>query len=184
VNVDLTAKTATAVAGQVTNFAVVMGGGGNDTLKGNAAISTILVGNGGNDGQTSGATTSAARGVLIGGSGTDTLSGGAGDDILVAGATTHDTSAEALLSILAEWQSTRNYATRMGNIQGTLSGTRANGGFFLHNTPSDDTLLDDSPFADSLTGNLGQDWFIANLAEDVLTDIVTSGSAAETVSAN
>ena len=88
--------------------------------------------------------------------------GNANDDILIAGRTTFDDIDAALAGILAEWTSSRDYATRVANLQGTGSGTdydnRQNGNYFLQ---ANTTVLDDG-IQDVLTGSSGQDWFWAN----------------------
>jgi len=174
VSVNLATKVATAIGGQVSNLAVVIGGNSNDQLVGNSSATSVLVGLGGNDTLIGGS----GRDVLVGGDGSDSLSGGAGDDLLIAGGTIHDQSVAALLAILDEWSTTtRSYATRVSNLRGTGIGPRLNGGVFLQKTPTV-TLRVDPSTSDSLLGGLNQDWFITDDTSDV-TDQVMSGSLAE-----
>ena len=170
VSVNLSATTvanATAISGLVSNMQMVTGGLGNDTLIGQAAKSTILIGLDGNDTLTGGS----QRDLLLGGSGIDKLSGAAGDDLLVSGTTSYDRNRDALVAINSEWISTRTFALRTANIWGNGTGTRNNGDFQLNSNPSDsitDTVFADSD-VDSLTGGLNQDWFFASL--DDTTDL-------------
>jgi protocatechuate 3,4-dioxygenase beta subunit len=152
------------------------GGDGCDTLTGNTKGSNILVGGNGKDVLIGGD----LRDVIIGGNGADTINGGAGDDLIVAGSTAFDANQAALRLIFAEWNSTRDYTTRLNNIFGTGSGTRLNGSNFL----SLANVFDDGR-ADSVTGGAGQDWYLANndapsstfdsmsdvVAGEILTDI-------------
>ncbi len=171
---QVAAGNASSVLGIASNFTIVMGGPGNDTLTGNSSKSSVLVGNAGNDTLLGGS----GRDILIGGFGSDIITGGSGDDLLVAGRTTYDSDVAALSSILDEWSNTsRNYLTRLQNIRGTGTGTRLNGNNFLQNTPSD-TLLVDPGSADQLFGGLGQDWFITDDATDI-TDQLLTGTAPE-----
>ncbi len=177
--VDLGKSKAASITGKVTNFTVLIGGNGDDTLTGNAKTSTVIVGGGGIDILTGGS----LRDILIGGAGADTLTGGTGankivggsgtnEDLLIGGATSHDSNGSALLSLLAEWTSSRSYNDRVANLRGTGIGVRANGNAFLQNTPTD-TLLGDANSIDSLTGALGNDYFIAGV-EDLLNDLVAA----------
>jgi Ca2+-binding RTX toxin-like protein len=120
------------------------GGAGNDRLNGGAGDDVLLGGDGddlliGGEG----------RDMLIGGFGKDHLVGQGGDDLLIAGATACDTNPVALDSLLAEWTSPADYASRAANISGDVSAT-----FF------------DDGAADILTGSAGMDCFFANLDGD------------------
>lgn len=173
VNVNLASGSASQIGLAVTNLAIVVGGNGDDTLIGNATRSSILIGNAGIDTLMGGG----ARDILVGGMGADRLNGGGGDDILIAGGTIYDSNADALLAILAEWNSSRAYATRVGNIKGTINvGPRLNGNYILAGS----ALLPD-PFAvDLLAGDLGRDWFLAG-NEDAIADLVSTGGTSEIV---
>ena len=134
VTVNLSAGTATGVAGGIANFRNVMGSRYDDTLIGDAA-SNILVGNAGNDMINGGG----GRNLIIGGAGADTLTAGPDGDLLIAGSTSYDKNLAALDVILAAWQS---------NDRGTLSSYLKWG-----------TTVTDDGAVDTLTGGDGADWF-------------------------
>ncbi|HEX8202569.1 MAG TPA: MBG domain-containing protein, partial [Isosphaeraceae bacterium] len=150
---DDTLAADTAVAPSVWLF----GGAGNDTLYASDGVA-LLVGGDGNDTLNAGA----GRDILIGGRGQDTLNAGAGDDILVGGTTDFDepTSANlaALELVLAEWTSSRDYATRVANLSGSGTGPRSNGTTLLISV----TVHEDAA-VDLLYGGLGLDWYLADL---------------------
>ena len=135
VTVNLTTGVATGIAGGISGFNIINGSPYADHLTGGPGID-IIRGNGGNDTITGGS----GDDILIGGSGTcqitsgsgrsiliadtgagDTLTGGAAGDILIAGSTSYDgnTTAndQALLDILAEWDSSDSYVTRIAKIR-------------------------------------------------------------------
>ena len=157
------------IAGDITTQTIMDGGVGNDRLEGGAGPNVLLGAEGadrliGDKG----------RDLLIGGVGADQLEGKDGDDILIGGRTIYDIDDdhvaagfdEALSAILAEWNSTRAYATRVANLRGTGSGPRLNGFYFLKDAV---TVLDDA-MADTLTGSAGEDWFFYKSTQDKLTD--------------
>ena len=153
------------IAGDITTKAIMDGGAGNDLLEGGAGPN-VLLGAEGADRLIGGK----GRDLLIGGLGADQLEGKDGDDILIGGRTIFDIDDDhvaagfdaALSAILAEWNSTRAYATRVANLRGTGSGTRLNGSYYLQNAV---TVLDDS-VADILTGSASQDWFFYKSGQD------------------
>jgi hypothetical protein len=159
---------ATAVGGILRNFALVVGGSGNDSFTASSSP-TILAGNAGNDVLSGGS----GRDILIGGEGNDKLFGNGGEDILIGGWTSYDNSRTALLAILSEWRSTlRNFTTRVSNLRGPGSAERLNGQYYLNV---------DSVFADlgddELTGGSNSDWFWGDAIE--AKDFVGSGSSAD-----
>lgn len=114
------------------------------------------------------------RDLLIGGMGADRLVGNADEDILIASAYGGDEA--ALSAIMAEWTSTRDYATRTANLEGCGSDTRLNGDVFLK-TDGDEATVGDENAVDVLTGSAGADWFFANLdatQRDKITDLSVS----------
>jgi hypothetical protein len=133
VTVNLATGSATNVnggaAGSVTNIQNVHGGNGGNTLTGNA-LGNILIGGTGADTITGGS----GRSLLIGDQGADQITGGSGGsasggDILVGGTTIWDSDTnahfQALISILAEWQSGNSYASRVSHLRlgGGLNGS-------------------------------------------------------------
>ena len=91
------------------------------------------------------------------GGGADRLGGGPGDDILIGGTTAFDANEQALAAIRAEWNSARDFATRVANLSGIGTGPRANGNFFLWLDGPEATVFDDGA-ADVLNGAAGLDW--------------------------
>jgi hypothetical protein len=158
VAVNLATGAATGVAGTVSKIQNVFGGNHGNNLTGSAQ-GNILIGGNGNDTITGGT----GRSLLIGGQGADGVTGGSGDDILIGGYTTYDQSHNeaALMSLLAEWQSADDYATRINDLKhgGGLNGTNV---LVLGSTVKDDAK------ANSLTGGPAPspsdlDWFFQGL---------------------
>ena len=140
------------------------GGAGNDLLWGGLG-KDILLGGADNDVLTG----HAGRDLLIGGAGADRLVGTDDDDILIAASTDHDANAAALQAIMDEWISVRDYATRVANIRDGSGGGGVNGAFFF-----DNATVNDDGAVDTLSGSLGQDWFLARTSAvaDAITDRV------------
>jgi hypothetical protein len=158
VNLKTGAGTAVAggAAGTVSNIQDVHGGNGGNTLTGDSQ-GNILIGGTGNDTITGGKGAS----ILIGDKGADTIQGGSGGDILIGDATTFDTmtaaNEAALMSILAEWQSSNSYATRFHDIDtgtgGGLNGTaKLNFGTTVKDDGASDTLI-------AAASSQALDWF-------------------------
>jgi autotransporter-associated beta strand protein len=136
------------------------GEAGHDLLKGGAG-NDVLVGGDGFDAAFGGG----GRDLIIGGRNSDLLVGNADDDLVIAGTTTYENQDTALLAILAEWISSRNYQTRVENLRGTGSGAnfanRLNGDYFLKADGPFRMVFDDGAI-DVLSGTSGRDWFFAN----------------------
>ncbi len=167
VTVDLSvgAPTATNITRLVDSFEVILGGNGNDSIKGSATRSMVIVGGSGNDTITGGT----GRDILIGGLGSDTIRGGSGEDIVIGGAITDSTSISRLRLLQNEWTSGRTYQQRIDNLMG-VTNTGVNGTSYLSNgSPAGDMLLDDSA-VDTLYGEGDFDWLIGSL-QDVMTDL-------------
>ncbi len=161
VSVDLTsslAGNATAILGLTSKIQSVVGGQGDDLLRGNLSVATTLLGNGGNDQLFGGS----GRDLLIGGLGMDVVRGGSGEDLLIAGRTSFDLDQQQLRRIYDEWTSSRDFATRVANIHGTGTGPRLNGDTFLNSS----TVLTDEVL-DQVFGELNNDWFWSSPEEAV-----------------
>jgi Ca2+-binding RTX toxin-like protein len=134
--------------------ALLLGGGGNDTL--DAAGSTaanVLVGGAGNDTLLGGS----GNDLLIGGLGNDVLHGNGGDDVLIGGTTSYDANLTALCALQREWGRTdASYTTRVNHLKGGAGGL--NGSFILTTA----TVFDDG-VTDTLYGDAGSDWFFARI---------------------
>ena len=150
------------------------GGNGNDTL--NAGTNgDILVGGLGDDSLNSGL----GNDLLIGGGGADKLVGGGGEDILVAGSTSFDNDPASLNAIMAEWQSSRSFTSRIANLMDNTSNpdfaSRANGNVFLLADASNATVVDDTS-KDTANGGDGNDWFLVNISGGTVVDKVIGGN--------
>lgn len=147
------------------------GGPGRDHLDGGRGHDILLGGDGDDD------LDGAADGdLLIGGQGKDHLQAGGDGDLLIAGFTAFDANSSALNAILAEWTSNRSYATRVANLRGDGTGSRANEGYFLNVSGPEATVFDDDK-ADILAGDSGRDWFFAHLTgnkKDKIIDLNNS----------
>ena len=105
---------------------LIVGGSGSDTIYGSFATVTSNGGEGG-------------RNLIIAGGGADVVyssqqadgAEGGNGSLIVSGSTSPSLSQSALLSILSEWTSGRDYATRVENILGLGTGPRSNSNNFL-----------------------------------------------------
>ena len=179
VTVDFENGTATAIGsgqtGKLANLTVVVGTSGADTLVGDSG-NNVLIGGAGADVLLGGA----GRDLLIGGSGADELHGGSGEDLLVGGLlsyyneTSKSLNLTAINALLAEWTRTDlSYAARRNHL---LYSGGLNSSYVL----SSSTVRRDAAAVDQLFGEDDRDWFIAS-REDRVTDRVTSGDQAETI---
>jgi len=100
---------------------------------------------------------SAGRDILIGGIGADQLYGEAADDILIGDSTTYDESLDALAVILTKWTVNLAYNFRVNSVRSALNSS---------------TVLDDGA-ADTLFGDIGQDWFFSGKG-DKLKDLAVN----------
>ncbi len=140
---------------------MLLGNGGDDVLVGGLG-DDVLVGGAGND-QLSDI---AGRNLLIGGMGIDSIVAGADEDILIGGATAHDGSVLALMSLLAEWRRLdKAYLERIAHLNSTVPGG-LNGATYLRaaSVPSDGAV-------DTLLGGGLLDWFWAYMPQDSLGDL-------------
>ena len=125
--------------------AIVRGGGGNDHLVAGGGP-TVLLGDLGDDMLVGGKD----RNVLIGGVGLDRIRGGKLDDLLIGGSTDVDDDDDALLTVLAAWDTDDLYDNRVTAVDALI------------------TVLDDGD-EDKLTGASGLDLFYDGLG-DILND--------------
>jgi hypothetical protein len=166
ITVNLALGSATGVTGTVSNIQNVLGGNGGDILTGDAQ-GNILIGGSGNNQITGGSGAS----LLIAGKGKSLVTGGSGGDLLIGGYTTYDQTHNlaALASILAEWQSTDSYATRVTAIKTGSGGLDLNGS----NTLVLGTTVKDPGSFDTLTGGPGfipgtlEDWFFKGIHDTI-----------------
>jgi Ca2+-binding RTX toxin-like protein len=172
-----------------TNRLVVYGQGGNDTITVDSriSISRLMYGGDGADAISGGN----GNGIQVGGDGNDTLSAGNSRDIQIGGtgadtlrartATTSSSPARrrttaaalpsqsALCAIAKEWNRTdAGYTTRVAHLTGSTSGG-LNGASKLTTTGAGRTALDDAS-KDSLTGGMGQDWYLLNKTGGTVLD--------------
>lgn len=148
------------------------GDAGNDKLYGGPGSNVLLGGAGADllDAALDVTEGLEGRNLLIGGTGADTVQGGLGEDILVGGATTYDTKAAALLSVMNEWRSGNSFGDRCNKLDagfldnGVFIQLRRKTGAFLKGT-----VLDDAA-SDVLLGGLGSDWFFDFPGKDIAQD--------------
>ena len=95
----------------------IFGGTGNDTFYADSGNSVLVGGSGCCNVLHSGR----GRNILIGG-GRSIIVGTLGDNVEISGSTAYDTNEAALAAILAEWSSSDSYATRVGRLNGTITG--------------------------------------------------------------
>jgi VCBS repeat-containing protein len=147
------------VSSAISVSAWLRAGTGNATLTGGSG-NNVLIGGSGNDTLSGGS----GRDLLIGGKGADSLNGNRGDDILISGTTSFSANDAALAAIMAEWTSSRSYATRVTNLSGTGTGPRLNGSNFL--VAGTTVSTDSSSNVLTVLPTQGQDWLFFNHAKD------------------
>jgi hypothetical protein len=136
-------------------FALVMafaGAGWEVTLDATSlAISSVLVGGSAGSWLYGGS----ARNLLIAGpGGSGELRAGSAGDILIGGTTNYDSNTTALAYLMAEWDSSDGYATRINKIS---KGGGLNGSYLLNGT-----TVSDNGCSDYLYAGAGLDWFFAH----------------------
>ena len=142
---------------------IVLGGSGNDTLRGNS-IANVLVGNSGSDTLIG----NNGRDILIGGEGQDTLNGGNDDDIVVAGRTISDALPVNLAKLLQGWNAGTTYATRVTALRAGVGSPKVS-------LVKKISVLNDSGSDDKLSGGSGTDWFF-RATDDVISDLFAGES--------
>ena len=155
------------VASSIEKPAIILGGDGDDRLKGGGG-KNVIVGGLGDDRLNGGS----SQDILIGSQGEDRLVGEGGGDILIGGYTLYDTNVVGLRSLLAEWSRDSDYRSRQNRLR---LGGGLNGSFVL----SSATVKDDNA-VDRLTGSSGRDWFFAQLSGSSL-DLLTDKKSNESV---
>jgi hypothetical protein len=175
-SIKTAAQTISGVLTYVNVPLLIFSGNGNNTLSvSGSSVGNVLVGGGGSNRLIGGQ----GRDVLIGGAGPATLEAGSnpnpllGGAILIGGTTDYDNNAAALASILAEWSSSADYATRIVHLMGTMSGG-LNGSNVLNAT-----TVHDNGMVDTLTGGAGMDWFFQGMM-DILKN-QTSGEVVTSI---
>jgi hypothetical protein len=169
VTVNLATGSATGVAGgapgKVSNIQDVHGGNGGGALTGDTQGNILI---GGKGTYTIAGGTGAS--ILIADKGAAHITGGSGGDILIGGLTTFDTMTTAheaaLMSILAEWQSSDSYATRFHDID-----TGTGGGLNGTNKLNFGTTVKSAGVADTLTAAISSqplDWFFAGVGDKII----------------
>jgi hypothetical protein len=185
-SVDLTVNGAAlgniVPAGDNIALVVVYAGGSNDTINAQGlAVSSALVGGGNGDVLYGGS----ARNLLIAGPGTATLQAGSAGDILIGGTTSYDNNTTsdqtALAYIMAEWDSSASYSTRVGQLDGKLK-TGLNGQYLLNSTTVSDNNAADLLYGDSLATGNTLDWYFAHLKGKRNVDRVINQVSGEVVS--
>jgi hypothetical protein len=153
----------TSLAAAGTADAVLFGGpAAGDTLSTSSSGNSILAGGSRNNTLTD---TGTGSNILISGGGIDSLTGN-GNDILIGGTTNYDANNSAdiaaLDAILAEWDSTDAYSTKIGKIS---SGVGAGGADALNlSTVQPDTLA--SNLSDG-TASAENNWFVVGSFDKV-----------------
>ncbi|MFO0954167.1 MAG: SdrD B-like domain-containing protein [Isosphaeraceae bacterium] len=141
--------------------ATFVGGPGANTFSGGDGDNIAVGGAGAND-----LRGGPGHAILIAGRGKSSLRAGSGETILIGGTTAYDEPTEANLlaldQIMGEWSSAAPLATRAAHLAGAEAGG-LNGTFLLNGS-----TVHDNGVADTLTGGSGNDWFFANIVQDVV----------------
>jgi Ca2+-binding RTX toxin-like protein len=160
---------------------VIFGGTGKDKLKGNRGNDLLLGDSGdddldggdGNDVLSGGDGRDKLKGkdgrdILIGGAGKDDLNGGNDDDLLIGGSTRYDAYVANLQTIMAQWNASADYETRVSNLRTGAGEILQGTGIRLNSSGPDRTVFNDDREEDSLKGDKGRDWFFAEIGNDKL----------------
>ena len=134
--------------------AILTAGPSDDNLSASSfAGNAILIGGGGHDTLTGGS----GWNILIGGSRQSTLTSGKNDDLLIGGTRAFDNNVAALNAIMREWSSTTPFTTRVTHLLGTKTRGKNSTVLLLPTGPS--ATVFNNGLADPLTGGLGLDRF-------------------------
>ncbi len=147
------------LAGAIKIPATLEGGAGNDRLTGAKGKDLLLGGDG--DDHLNGHTN---NDVLVGGPGADRMLGGPGDDLLIAGSLFFANDSAAMAALWQAWSAHTSTSVRVAALTNPAAAVA------LTFTGPNPTVLDDGA-SDTVTGTAGQDWFVATVPQDVITDL-------------
>jgi hypothetical protein len=133
------------------------------------AINSVLVGGSGYSYLYGGS----ARNLLIAGTGSDRLYAGSAGDILIGGYTSYDSNTTALAYLMAEWDSSDSYSTRVKKLS---RGGGLNGSYLLTST-----AVHNNGVSDYLYGGAGLDWFFAHTKGKSNKDYIYNLTSGEVV---
>jgi hypothetical protein len=134
------------------------------------AISSVMVGGSGSNYLYGGS----ARNLLIADRGYGYLSAGSAGDILIGGYTRYDSNTTALAYIMAEWDSSDSYSTRVSKIS---KGGGLNVAYVLNGT-----TVSANGASNGFYGGAGLDWFFAHTAgKKIKADKISNQNRGETV---
>jgi hypothetical protein len=159
-------------------FALVMvfGGYADNIDASNLATSSVLVGGSGNGYALIGGS---ARNLLIAGTeGYATLIAGPAGDILIGGTTSYDSNTTALAYIMAEWDSSDGYSTRLSKIS---NGGGLNGSYVLNTTTVFYNGVTDYLYGYSSASGNSLDWFFAHTKGKTNKDEIHNKTGGEVV---
>jgi hypothetical protein len=117
-----------------------------------------------------------ARNLLIAGTGTGGQYAGSAGDILIGGSSSYDSNVTALAYIMAEWDSSDSYTTRVNKIS---KGGGLNASYVLNGT-----TVSNNNVSNYLYGGTGMDWFFAHTKGKYNKDYIynrTSGEVATNI---
>jgi hypothetical protein len=140
------------------------------------AVSTVLVGGSGNGYALIGGS---ARNLLIAGKeGYASLLAAPSGDIVIGGTTSYDNNPTALAYIMAEWDSSDSYSTRVSKIS---NGGGLNGSYVLNNTTVFDNGVTDYLYGYNPASGNSLDWFFAHTKGRTNTDKIYGKTGGEVV---
>jgi hypothetical protein len=152
------------------------GGYGNNVNLTSLTVSLVLVGGSGNGYALIGGS---ARNLLIAGAeGYATLNAGPAGDIVIGGTTSYDSNTTALAYIMAEWDSSDSYSTRLSKIS---NGGGLNRSYVLNNTTVFDNGVTDYLYGYNPASGNSLDWFFAHTKGKTNTDKIYRQTGGEVV---
>jgi hypothetical protein len=151
-------------------------GYGNNVNLSSLTVSSVLVGGSGNGYALIGG--SARNLVIAGTEGYATLSAGPAGDIVIGGTTSYDSNTTALAYIMAEWDSSDSYSTRLSKIS---NGGGLNGSYLLNNTTVFDNGVTDYLYGYNPASGNSLDWFFAHTKGKTNADSIYRKTGGEVV---